>query len=224
MTRIEIVKHFKEIDKKLTKYNLIYVKFKWQWLFVMSAIIITFPIVIYFLVLLLLSIVEKSVPFSIIDTVIFSFSIVCIYLCVLYLEKQTRYYGNGVAIDELRKKYVILHICEKRLLDKQSLPFIISILREEFTDKYSYRLSLGMVTLLISILLGCLLTGVISYCPDFNCFVKFLIYCVILGIVVVLFWSFVDYFIIKEFIIYFNHRKYRLIRVLEDIHLENITQ
>ncbi len=220
------IEEITRINGKLSFINMIYSKYKWEWLFIgFTPFITAFTL----LLLVVLNKYESEWIWAIIPAIG-----LMIFTTVYNLKKTGSVvrdeYPDTIEKDEkwnyktiikIRKQVFIRELDEDSLLTPDNLRFLIDCLqRENETQKYNYKLFSNSVIIIISVFLGAFIGGMGEWTDGFNQYIE--LFKQIGGIILLfllLIW-YLEFALIRQFVKSNKNKKNRLIRTIENILIE----
>jgi len=215
-----------KLDKKITFRKLVYSKYKFTWAFIgISLLVIGISLILYWI----LSNFDLKKIWSLVLGIIPSF-IAGRYLLKKNTQIIKKHYKhsllengnwNYISLIKIRKKIIKKELKGKINLSNENLLFIIDSLKKESEIlKYNYSLLINGVVIILSVYIGAFLGGFGNYAKDMNDYIG--AYKIIAGIsfLIISLLVYMELVVFKEFITSRKRNKYRLIRVFENLYLE----
>ncbi|WP_336963254.1 hypothetical protein [Chryseobacterium contaminans] len=215
----EIIKY----NSKISIYNLIYKKFKFEW----WLIIIIPPLIPAIGAFILFA--YKMYIWTIVSMAVMTFISIRLLKyrnnkIKIILRKDYRYAlnqsndFNHISFLEIQK-VELKELLGNTLVKKDSLLFLIDILPNQ-QKKYSYTITVQTIIIYISIVTGAFLSKFLDFAKDMQDFKAGAISLLLALFMVAYMVIMADIFIIKDFVQKYIRNKNRLIRTLHNIYLE----
>ncbi|SDI84132.1 hypothetical protein [Chryseobacterium jejuense] len=219
----EIIKY----NAKISIYNLIYKKFKFEW----------------WLIIIIPQLIPAIGAFIFLAFKMYIWTIVSMAIMTYLLVKLLKFRNNKIKII-LRKNYSyalnqdndfnyksfleiqkveLKELLGNTLVKKDSLLFLIDILPNQ-QKKYSYTITVQTIIIYISIVTGAFLSKFLDFAKDIQDFKAGAISLLLALFMVAYMVIMADIFIIKDFVQQYIRNQNRLIRALQNIYLEEYTE